>query len=109
MLTRRSLGSLAVLALAALPAAAQKPDPHVASTPHRTPEEEKKLFQLPPGFEAQLVAAEPDIYKPINMAFDAKGRLWVTNSVEYPFPPKDRKSRDRVTILEDFGPDGRAR
>jgi putative heme-binding domain-containing protein len=87
-----------------------KPDPNVADTPHRTPQEERKLFRLPPGFEAQLVAAEPDIHKPLNLAFDDRGRLWVTDTIEYPFPPPPgEKSRDSVKILEDFGPDGRAR
>jgi putative heme-binding domain-containing protein len=87
-----------------------QPDPNVASTPHRTPQEERKLLRLPPGFEAQLVAAEPDIHKPLNLAFDDRGRLWVTDTVEYPFPPpKGKKSRDSVKILEDFAPDGRAR
>src|SRR5262249_3880468 len=47
--------------------------------------------------------------KPINIAFDARGRLWVTESVEYPFPAAGEKTRDAVKILEDFGPDGRAR
>ena len=31
------------------------------------------------------MAAEPDIHKPMNLAFDDRGRLWVTESVEYPF------------------------
>jgi putative heme-binding domain-containing protein len=36
--------------------------------------------------------------------------LWVTESVEYPFPaPSGRKGKDTVKILEDFGPDGEAR
>ncbi len=83
---------------------------HVAGTPHRTPEEERKLFILPPGFEAQLVAAEPDIQKPLNINFDDRGRLWVSDTVEYPYPaPWWRKARDTIKILEDFGPDGRAR
>ncbi len=87
-----------------------KSDPNVASTPHRTPEEERKLFRLPPGFEIQLVAAEPDIHKPLNLAFDDHGRLWVTDTVEYPFPPPPgQKARDSVKILDDFAPDGRAR
>jgi putative heme-binding domain-containing protein len=86
------------------------PSPDVASTDPRTPAEEQKGFHLPPGFEIQLVAAEPDIRKPINIAFDARGRLWVTGSVEYPYAAKDSsKARDTVKILEDFGPDGRAR
>ena len=41
---------------------------------------------MPPGFEIQLVAAEPDIHKPLNLAFDDRGRLWVTDTVEYPYP-----------------------
>src|SRR5881227_752266 len=59
---------------------------------------------------SQLVAAEPDIHKPLNIAFDDRGRLWVTDTIEYPFPaPADKKPRDSVTVLEDFGDDGRAR
>ncbi|HKB39047.1 MAG TPA: PVC-type heme-binding CxxCH protein, partial [Gemmataceae bacterium] len=75
-----------------------------------TPAEERKAFRLPPGFEAQLVASEPDIRMPINIAFDAKGRLWVTQSTEYPFPAKPGTTpRDTVKVLSDFGPDGKAR
>jgi putative heme-binding domain-containing protein len=90
-------------------------DPNIADTEHRTPAEELKAFHLPPGFEAQLVAAEPDIHKPLNMAFDDRGRLWVSETVEYPFP-KDPTNpngpllgKDAVKILEDFGDDGKAR
>ena len=105
--------SIAVLTLLLFVAVARpqaKPDPNVASTPHRTPEEERKLFKLPLGFEIQLVAAEPDIHKPLNIAFDDRGRLWVTETVDYPFPaPPGKKPRDAVKVLEDFGPDGRAR
>src|SRR4051812_48634071 len=81
----------------------------IRSTDPLTPAEELKSFHLPPGFEAQLFAAEPDIGKPMNMAFDARGRLWITQSREYPFPaPKDRKGRDVIKILEDTDGDGRA-
>jgi hypothetical protein len=45
----------------------------------------------------------------MNLTFDAHGRLWVTHSLEYPFPAKDpSKARDAITIFSDFGPDGRA-
>lgn len=82
----------------------------VRTTDPRTPQEQRLQFRLPPGFEIQLVAAEPDIHKPMNLAFDALGRLWVTTSIEYPFAaPADRPARDRLMIFEDFGPDGRAR
>jgi putative heme-binding domain-containing protein len=74
------------------------------------PEQEQKTLHVPEGFEVQLVAAEPDIHKPMNMAFDAKGRLWVTSTVEYPWPVKGGgPGRDTVKVLEDFGPDGKAR
>jgi putative heme-binding domain-containing protein len=85
---------------------------HIAPTDPLKPEDEVKTFHLPPGFEAQLVASEPDIHKPLNLAFDAKGRLWVSETIEYPFAfDKDGKpyNRDAVKILEDFGPDGKAR
>jgi putative heme-binding domain-containing protein len=90
---------------------AQKPAPveNVSTLPHRTPAEERKALHVPPGFEIQLVAAEPDIHKPLNLAFDDLGRLWVTDTVEYPFPkPEGTPGRDTVKILSDFGPDGRA-
>jgi len=82
----------------------------VATTEARTPEQELRAFRLPPGFVAELVAAEPEIGKPLNLAFDDRGRLWVTETVEYPFPvPEGETGRDGVKILSDFGPDGRAR
>jgi putative heme-binding domain-containing protein len=66
-------------------------------------------IQAARGFAIQLVASEPDIQKPMNLAFDARGRLWVTHSSEYPFPAADpEKSKDAVSILEGIGPDGKA-
>src|SRR4028118_253452 len=80
---------------------------HVRTTEHQTPEEERLSFILPHGFEATLFASEPDITKPINMAFDEKGRLWVTQSSEYPIEAGLSKGSDRITILEDTNGDGR--
>jgi putative heme-binding domain-containing protein len=84
--------------------------PPVAPTEALSPAEQRTHFKLPPGFEIQLVAAEPDIQKPMNLAFDARGRLWVTHSIEYPFAAADgSQARDGLTILSDFGADGRAK
>src|SRR5688500_13105160 len=47
----------------------------VRNTPWLKPEEEQKKFKLPEGFEINLVAAEPEIQKPLNMQFDEKGRI----------------------------------
>jgi putative membrane-bound dehydrogenase-like protein len=90
---------------------AQKPAPveNVSSLPSRSPLDERKALHVPPGFEVQLVAADPEIQKPLNLAFDDRGRLWVTDTIEYPYPAADGvKPRDTVKILSDFGPDGRA-
>jgi putative heme-binding domain-containing protein len=101
---------LGVFLLLAPLGAAPKFAPNVVPDKPRTPAEQRKAFQLPPGFEIQLVASDPDIHKPMNIAFDDKGRLWVTDTVEYPWPVKPgQKGRDTVKILEDFGPDGKAR
>jgi putative membrane-bound dehydrogenase-like protein len=43
----------------------------------KSPEESLKHFQLPPGFEMQLVAAEPLISEPSAILFDDRGRLFV--------------------------------
>ena len=95
--------------LATSPAWAAAPEA-VSSLPPRTPQEEKAAFHLPEGFEAQLVAAEPEINKPLNIAFDDLGRLWVTDTLEYPFPaPEGQTPRDTVKILDEIGTDGRAK
>jgi len=81
----------------------------VRNTEPLSPEDERSCFRLPPGFEIQLVASEPDIAKPMNMAFDARGRLWLSTSQEYPFPaPADREPRDSIRILEINSETGRA-
>jgi putative membrane-bound dehydrogenase-like protein len=74
-----------------------------------TPEESMKHMHLPEGFEIQLYAAEPDIKKPIAMAWDARGRLWIAETADYPNnmqPPG--KGHDRITICEDTKGTGRA-
>src|SRR5262249_102098 len=83
--------------------------PPVATTEPLSPVEQKTRFKLPPGFEIQLVVAEPDIQKPMNLAFDSAGRLWVSHSIEYPFAGGDgEKAGEGLTILEGIGSDGRA-
>src|ERR1051326_311034 len=96
---------------AAMPSrAASVFDDFVRVTEALTPEQELKSFHLPPGFEMQLVASEPEIGKPMNMAFDAQGRLWITQSREYPFAaPLDKPGRDKIMVLSDFDGNGRAK
>ncbi|WP_435010603.1 PVC-type heme-binding CxxCH protein [Tundrisphaera lichenicola] len=75
--------------------------------PALSPEEAIRKMKVPEGFQVELVASEPDIVNPVAMIFDERGRVWITESLEYP-----RKSagpgRDRVKILEDSDGDGKA-
>ena len=82
----------------------------IVDDPPREPQDERQALHVPPGFEVQLVASEPDIHKPINIAFDDRGRLWVTDTIEYPFPAAEgAKTRDTLKVLEDFDENGKAR
>jgi len=81
----------------------------VAPTEAISAAEQQKKFHLPPGFTIQLVAAEPEIRKPMNLNFDAHGRLYVTQSEEYPFPAKEgAPRRDVIKRFDEIGADGRA-
>ncbi len=62
-----------------------------------------------PGFQASLFAAEPDIVKPIWLAWDERGRLWIAETIDYPNnmqPPG--QGHDRIKICEDTDGDGHA-
>jgi len=79
---------------------------HLPNEPY-SPQEAVSKMTVPEGFTVELVASEPEIVNPIAMCFDDRGRIWITESVEYP-----RKSagvgRDRVKILEGTDAAGRA-
>jgi putative heme-binding domain-containing protein len=81
----------------------------VRTTPWLAPEDERKALHVPEGFEIQCFAHEPALFKPMNLAFDARGRLWCTSSTEYPYAvkaDKEFKGRDTITIHEDTDGDG---
>lgn len=81
----------------------------VRETPWLSPSDEQQGFHLPPGFSIELFASEPQIAKPMNMAWDARGRMWVTSSKEYPYPAAEgAPTGDTIQILEDVDGDGRA-
>ncbi|MBY0228974.1 MAG: hypothetical protein K2W96_06830 [Gemmataceae bacterium] len=87
----------------------REPIPHAQDKPPGpalTPAEALKKMKVPEGFAVELVASEPDLVNPVAMCFDEKGRVWVTESLEYP-----RRSagpgKDRVKVIE-IGEDGKA-
>jgi len=72
-----------------------------------SPEEAISRMTVPEGFTVEVVASEPEIVNPIGMSFDDRGRIWITESIEYPRKPAGI-GRDRVKVLEGTGADGRA-
>jgi putative heme-binding domain-containing protein len=74
-----------------------------------SPANELASFQLADGFEVNLFASETNgVVKPIQIRFDARGRLWVIGSTVYPQIEPGQKPDDKVLILEDTNHDGRA-
>jgi putative heme-binding domain-containing protein len=104
----RSIGLPAALLLAlvltsAAPAFAQR---ELKEIPDPNPELEQKTFVLPEGFEVNLYAHDPQIAKPIQMNFDADGRLWIASSSTYPQVEPGKPANDRILVLEDQDGDG---
>lgn len=88
-------------------------------------------FSFPAEFQLDTIASEPEIRQPLYMTFDERGRIWVVQYLQFPFPagltvvshdrywrvqydgfpppppPHHIQGRDRITILEDRDGDGR--
>jgi putative heme-binding domain-containing protein len=106
MLTLSSRFCLGILLIVSLtPALFAQRDSKV---PDPDPELERKSFILPEGFEVNLFAADPLLAKPIQMNFDARGRLWIACSEVYPQIKPGEKANDKVVILEDTKGVGKA-
>jgi len=97
----------------------------VAPPPDRT----LRAFKALAGLTVELVAAEPVIRQPVDLHFDDRGRLWVVQYLQYPFPagltitaydqylrarydrvpappPNHVRGADKITVLEDKDGDG---
>jgi putative membrane-bound dehydrogenase-like protein len=63
------------------------------------------------GLEASLFASEPMVINPTNMDVDSRGRVWITEGMNYRLThraaPKVEEA-DRIKILEDTDGDGKA-
>lgn len=72
------------------------------------PELERRTFEVAEGFDVSLFAADPLISKPVQIAFDSRGRLWVATTTLYPQIKPGEDPSDKIIILEDKNQDGRA-
>lgn len=82
-------------------------DPFTTMQDPVSPQVSMKHMVVRPGFELKLVTSEPDVKKPICMAFDERGRLWVAETFDYPNnmqPPGE--GHDQITICESTKGDG---
>lgn len=103
----RPLVGLALVTALFFPGLLSAQTPLVAETDPLSPAEQQTKFHLPPGFVIELVASEPEIQKPMNLKFDAAGRLFVTQSIEYPFPVGEGVTgRDTIRVMIDTNSDG---
>ncbi|GAB3944492.1 hypothetical protein GCM10028805_12090 [Spirosoma harenae] len=75
---------------------------------------DSNTLYLPDDLEATLWAEAPMFYNPTNMDIDARGRVWVTEAVNYrkfnnkPENRLDHPEGERIMILEDTNGDGKA-
>ena len=65
-------------------------------------------LHVPEGMEITRWASTPQLYNPTNMDVDHKGRIWVTEGVNYRGKQGSRPEGDRIVILEDTDNDGTA-
>ncbi|WP_306550166.1 c-type cytochrome [Daejeonella sp.] len=99
------------------------------STQPTQPQKALSNFQIPNDLTMDLILSEPDIVQPVELSFDHRGRLWVVQYHQYPYPkglkvtsvdnflrvhfdkvppapPGGLKGADKISIFEDTNGDG---
>jgi len=56
---------------------------------YRSAASQADSFELPDGFQIELVVSEPDLINPLGMALDGEGRIYVSESHTYRYDAKD--------------------
>jgi putative membrane-bound dehydrogenase-like protein len=76
------------------------------------PEDSARNLRPADGLEATLWAAEPMVLNPTNIDIDSRGRVWVTEGLNYRLTRNPSQHRvgdaDKIKILEDTDGDGKA-
>jgi putative membrane-bound dehydrogenase-like protein len=75
-----------------------------------SPKDSMRYTQVPADFDLQLFAAEPDIVKPIYIAWDERGRAWIVEARDYPhgLVGEGERGKADIKICEDTDGDGKA-
>ena len=76
-----------------------------------SPQEMLKNFRVADGYEVNLFASEqefPELRNPEQIAFDARGRLWVVTMPSFPSTIPGDVPHDKIIVLEDTDRDGKA-
>src|SRR5437773_1897098 len=82
----------------------------IPPAPALPPDQALKSFKLQPGFRLELVAAEPLVHDPVQIAFDPDGRLWVLEMRGYMSSIDGVGETNKVgdvAVLEDTDGDGK--
>src|SRR5688500_14507200 len=87
----------------------RRPEPVKYQLP-LSPKDSMRYTQVPADFDLQLFAAEPDVVKPVYMAWDERGRAWVIEALDYPHGLVDegQPGKADIKICEDTNGDGKA-
>lgn len=98
---------LLACACAALAYEEVAPPKNVALPPARSPADSLASITVPAGLRVELVAAEPLVMDPIDVAWGSDGRLWVVEMADYPMGLDGRgKSGGRIRVLSSSKNDG---
>ncbi|MBN9691269.1 MAG: c-type cytochrome [Verrucomicrobia bacterium] len=91
-----------------LPNRAQAAAPRPPATTPLSPEDSLRRIHVPAGFTVDLAVAEPIVQSPVALDWDAQGRLWVVEMIDYPLGLDGRgQPGGRIRLLEDSDGDGR--
>ena len=73
-----------------------------------TPEESRKAIQLDGPYEVELVACEPLVRDPVEVTWDAKGRCFVADMIDYPLGAgPGQPPLSRIQLLSEPDENGR--
>ncbi len=68
-------------------------------------------FKVADGYSVNLFASDeqfPELRAPVQIAFDARGRLWVVTMPSFPHTLPGQPQEDKIIVLEDTDHDGKA-